>query len=161
MRTGPKPDFTYSFPIIDSAFKIPKSYRFDPRVKNFTLPVLSELRKSSRGSVISSTKSALLNWDPKRSKALGAADLTCFPWAVVEVKTSPWNGNKAEFCYCQAANASAEALIMREKLAERVPEPSNEALVIFSFTCVGPTVRLWLTFRDSVGLIMAIYRSRG
>jgi hypothetical protein len=159
VRTGPKPDLTYSFPIINPVFKMSSSHRFDPKVENFTLPVLSELRKASGGSLISSPTSTLLNWNPKKPELVGAADLTCFPWAVIEVKTSKWKRDRAEFCYCQAANASAEALIMREKLAERVNGPSNDALVIFSFTCVGPSVRLWLTFRHPVSTIVAIQAS--
>ena len=46
--------------------------------------------------------------------------------------------------------ASAQALIMREDLAKRAHGPSRQALVIFSFTCVGPNVRLWLTYRSLV-----------
>ena len=160
MRTGPKPDVTYSFPIFDPSHKMSKFHRFDPKVENFTLPVLSELRKASGCSLISSPTSALAKWDPKKPKPMGAADLTCFPWAVVEVKTSKWKRDKSKFCYCQAANASAEALMMRERLAERVNEPSKDALVIFSFTCVGPSVRFWLTFRHPVSMKLTIQASQ-
>lgn len=159
-RTEPKPDLTYSFPIIGPASGIAKDYRFDARVENFTLPVLSDLRKTRR--VVSSPKTSLHNWDPKGSKPLGASDLACFPWAIVEVKTSTWNpknGDTAEFCYCQAANGSAEALIMREKLAKKIGDPNSDALVLFSFTCVGPSVRLWLTFRNQVSAIVVTWTS--
>ncbi|KAG9189076.1 hypothetical protein G6011_05944 [Alternaria panax] len=146
LRTEPKPDIAYLFPIIDTASNIPIEYRFDSKVENFTLPVLSELRK--RGGVIPSPKTGLLSCDSTRPESLGASDLACFPWSIVEVKPSTENDRTAEFCYCQAANGSAKALIMRERLADMIPEPNNKALVIFSFTCVGPSVRLWLTFRD-------------
>jgi hypothetical protein len=91
---------------------------------------------------------------------MGALDLVCFPWAIVEVKHGTGRGDKAKFCYCQAANGSAEALIMREKLAAKVDSPSTDALVIFSFTCVGPSVRLWLTFRQPVSTTPMNQRSR-
>ena len=52
------------------------------------------------------------------------------------VKTSPVKSDAEEFCYCQAANASAKALTMREMLAAQIVNPSQDALVIFSFTCI-------------------------
>lgn len=79
-------------------------------------------------------------------------DLMCFPWAVVEVKSAIVDGDPERMCYCQAANASAAALSLREKLllASKKNEPNPEALVIFSFTCVGTHVKLWLTYRRPV-----------
>ncbi|KAI4942863.1 hypothetical protein J4E91_009783 [Alternaria rosae] len=145
LRTGPKPDVTYSFPVIDASYKISSSHSFDPRVRNFTLPVLGELRKASGGSLILSPTSALSNWNPKEPEAMGATDLTCFPWAIVEVKTSKWKRDESEFCYCQAANASTDALVMRERLAARVNEPSDDALVIFSFTKNVEMRCIWAT----------------
>jgi hypothetical protein len=38
--------------------------------------------------------------------------------------------------------------LMRERLAEWVENPCKNALVIFSFTCVGPIIRLWFTYRQ-------------
>jgi hypothetical protein len=135
-------------------------YRFDPLVENFTLSVLSKLRRRSTESIISSPKTSLRKWNPTKPKALGAADLICFPWAIIEVKTTPWKETPRketpqQFCYCQAANASAQALVMREKLAAQVDEPSVDALVIFAFTCIGPTVRLWVTYRSLVSVGVA------
>ena len=79
-------------------------------------------------------------------------DLMCFPWAVVEVKSAAVDVSTERMCYCQAANASAAALSLREKLllASKKNEPNPEALVIFSFTCVGTHVKLWLTYRPTV-----------
>jgi hypothetical protein len=153
VRTEPKPDIAYLFPINDES-KIAKEYRFDNDVKNFTLPVLSELRK--RECVISSPKTSLLSCDSTKTKKLGASDLACFPWSIVEIKHDTDNSGTAEFCYCQAANGSAEALMMREGLAKKIQDPKSDALVIFSFTCVGPSVRLWLTFRNTVSTTMAM-----
>lgn len=89
----------------------------------------------------------------------------CFPWAIVEVKrgtSEPLANNslinkrearehkeRTEFCYCQAANASAAALILRERLAEKADATSGAeaAQVMFAFTCVGSTAKLWITYR--------------
>ncbi|KAL1801647.1 hypothetical protein ACET3X_001989 [Alternaria dauci] len=136
VRTEPKPDLAYLFPIIDPACNMARVLHLDPRVENFTLPVLSELRKTKE--IISSPTTTLLNRNPTK---LGASDLACFPWAVIEVKRGTWKDDSAEFCYCQAANGSAEALIIREELAAKVRDPSNDALVIFSFTLLSPSSR--------------------
>ncbi|CAO2655729.1 Nn.00g045320.m01.CDS01 [Neocucurbitaria sp. VM-36] len=156
-RTGPKPDFTYAFPIIDTTTKMTAEHFLDSYVENFSLPVLKGLRNDTGRSLKSAPTTGLQRWTSKKSSDLGAADLICFPWAIVEVKTSK-RGTKSRakfdsstemFCYCQAANASAAALTMREKLASQYSDPSQEALVIFAITCVGPTVKLWITYRSS------------
>jgi len=102
---------------------------------------------------------------------LEAKDLMCFPWAVVEIKRGTafhvqgdntddeQKAKKAEarahekrkqFCYCQAANASAAGLTLREDLAARANDNSklDDARVMFSFTCVGSAVKLWITYRE-------------
>jgi hypothetical protein len=89
----------------------------------------------------------------------------CFPWAVVEIKRGTAfheqqteeaeeaearaHEKRKQFCYCQAANASAAALNLREDLAARANDRSKlvEARVVFSFTCVGSAIKLWLTYR--------------
>ena len=103
----------------------------------------------------------------EESLQLRATDLICFPWAIVEVKKNKEkimpgaaytkhnrkiarkNEASEQFCYCQAANASASALTMREELTVVANDPSElrDALVIFSFTCIGPSVKLWVTYR--------------
>ena len=67
---------------------------------------------------------------------MSAADMMCFPWAIVEVKrikneTSlvgnteqskdavKFNKKSEQVCYCQAANASYSALTMREELVAK------------------------------------------
>lgn len=148
--TSPKPDLTYAFPIIDPTQAIATQHRSDRRVKSFSLPVLQSLQSPQKGSLRPSPSSNLRRMDPNKPGTGGAAELMCFPWAIVELKTTPWKADQTEFCYCQAANASAQALIMREELAKKAHDPSREALVIFSFTCVGPNIRLWLTYRSLV-----------
>jgi hypothetical protein len=94
----------------------------------------------------------------------------CFPWAVVEIKRGTafheqqettddkqqakeaearTHEKRKQFCYCQAANASAAGLTLREDLAASANDSSklDDARVMFSFTCVGSAVKLWLTYR--------------
>ncbi|XP_014553292.1 hypothetical protein COCVIDRAFT_51985, partial [Bipolaris victoriae FI3] len=154
--TYPIPDFTYGFPIIDTTDPVYKPYLTHPWTENFSLPTLNKLRKDS--GVLSSPRKALGRWDssePTRDQMRGP-DLMCFPWAVVEVKSAIVDGDPERMCYCQAANASADALSLREKLllASKKNEPNPEALVIFSFTCVGTHVKLWLTYRRPKKIVM-------
>lgn len=98
----------------------------------------------------------------KNAKPLEAKDQMCFPWAVVEIKRGTAfheqqakeaevgaHEKRKQFCYCQAANASAAGLTLREDLAARANNSSElyGARVMFSFTCVGSAVKLWLTYR--------------
>ena len=164
-RTGPKPDFTYAFPIFDTTTKMTAKHFLDSQVENFSLLVLKSLRKDTGHDLKSAPTTGLQRWTSNKSSDLGAADLICFPWAIVEVKTSKrttksgakLDSSREMFCYCQAANASAAALTMREKLASQYSDPSHEALVIFAFTCVGPTVKLWITYRSSVSALCPEY----
>jgi hypothetical protein len=116
----------------------------------------------------------LYNWASKKNtKLLEAKDLMCFPWAVVEIKRGTAfheqqgiaideqqateaeatearaQKKRKQFCYCQAANASAAGLTLREDLAASANDSSelDGARVMFSFTCVGSAVKLWLTYR--------------
>ena len=165
--TQPKPDLTYGFPIIspkDEAYKV----KSDHQVDSFTLPVLAELRNREKESLISAPTTALYNWAAKNNAKLPEAkDMMCFPWAIVEVKRGTAEPvtedehevNEAEarahlgrtqFCYCQAANASAAGLTLRERLAASAKDTSklDNARVMFSFTCVGSAVKLWITYRE-------------
>ena len=143
-------------------------FKGDPQVDSFSLPVLGELRNSGNKSLVSAPTTGLYNWAAKNKATLpGAKDLMCYPWAIVEVKRGTaepavdgeHERNEAEaraherrtqFCYCQAANASAAGLTLREHLAESAKDSSKlqNARVMFSFTCVGSAVRLWLTYRE-------------
>ncbi|KAL6158385.1 hypothetical protein ACJBU6_02498 [Exserohilum turcicum] len=150
----PKPDFTYGFPIIDPDDPVHKKYANHRSVKNFSIPVLHNLRKEK--GLISSPGTALGRWKGTMGM-LNAADLMCFPWAVVEVKPAGANPGAINYCYCQVANASAAALIFREELlqsASKKTDPNPDALVIFSFTCIGLDVRLWFTYRTEEKVIV-------
>ncbi|KAF2623082.1 hypothetical protein BU25DRAFT_350842 [Macroventuria anomochaeta] len=166
--TQPKPDLTYAFKIIETAAELYPKYKHDPYVESFSLPWLSELRNRKKGSVISSPTTKLHQVAKNKRVTLDAKHLMCFPWAIVEVKhgterpvtndghmrQNKSNGSQHEkrkqFCYCQAANASAAGLTLREDLAVTAKDNSrlHDALVMFSFTCVGPTVKLWITYRE-------------
>jgi hypothetical protein len=163
--TAPKPDFTYAFPIIDTTRKENLSYMRFSQADSFTLPVLGRLRKEY--GLKSAPTTRLQMWAAENDVALDAADLICFPWAVVEAKRNKktetpdikfkkynrkvagTNKSMERFCYCQAANASAEALTLREELAAKAKEQSEShyALVIISITCVGSSIKVWITYR--------------
>ncbi|UPX11504.1 uncharacterized protein EKO05_0002109 [Ascochyta rabiei] len=166
--TRPKPDLTYGFKIIETATELYSDYKHDRHVESFSLPWLSELRSRKKGSVISSPTTKLHQAAKSKRVTLSAKDLMCFPWAIVEVKHGIERPNtsdghmrqnktkeskhekRKQFCYCQAANASAAGLVLREELAIVAEDKSesHDALVMFSFTCVGPTVKLWITYRE-------------
>ncbi|KAF2279079.1 uncharacterized protein EI97DRAFT_227213 [Westerdykella ornata] len=150
--TGPKPDLTYAFPILDTT-KITAPYVSDPKVNDFSLEVLGELRTNKKVELRSAPTTKLHSSQTKKNLQLGNADLLCFPWAIVEAKKNEPNMKDhraaGEFCYCQAANASAAALKLREDLMELAKDCPNthDGLAIFAFTCVGPTVKLWVTHK--------------
>ncbi|KAJ4990965.1 hypothetical protein SVAN01_03536 [Stagonosporopsis vannaccii] len=166
--TQPKPDLTYDFPIIDTGKELYSKYKGDRFVESFSWPILRELRNRENGRVISSPTTKLHKAGSKKHIKVGAKDLTCFPWAIVEVKHGTGihitkeghikeeatggteHEKRRQYCYCQAANASTAGLVLRENLAKMAKEKSitNDALVMFSFTCVGPSVKLWITYRE-------------
>lgn len=171
--TQPKPDITYGFPIIQPSDDVYRRLSGDRNVDSFSLSVLGELRR--RENLVSTPTTALASWASNKSKnALSANDLMCFPWAIVEVKrgTPEPSANdplmnkqearehkkRTEFCYCQAANASLIALILREKLAEKanVTPGAEAAQVMFAFTCVGSTAKLWITYREKPVCLKAL-----
>ena len=51
-------------------------------------------------------------------------------------------------CYCQAANASSAALSLQAHLLARAYGTVPKALSpIIAFTCIGPRIKVWLTYR--------------
>ena len=72
-------------------------------------------------------------------------DLLCFPWAIVEVK--PSDESRAEYAYCQAANASSFALQLFEDLVHQATgHHDHEMPLLVAFTVVGPVYRVWVAF---------------
>lgn len=124
----------------------------DVQVRGFSLDVLGELRNNEQVNLRSTPTTPLRRYLATKRNVLGATDMMCFPWAVVETKKSTPGISGETKCYCQAANASAQALVMREELAKKAKERSKtlEACVIFAYTCIGPSIKLWMTYRDVV-----------
>lgn len=145
-RTIPTPDLTYGFPIISSWEGLPKGFVRDDYIQSFSLDVLAKLRSHKVYST--TTKGLKSGARTRKAAALKAHDLLCFPWAVVEMKYSSISQDKVEYCYCQAANASAAALRLQEQLFEHAYGDSPKNLPpIIAFTCIGPCIKVWLTYR--------------
>jgi hypothetical protein len=146
-RTRPKPDLTYAFPITTSLFQNLAKYERDEYTRCLSLHSLETLSK--RGIVCTPT-TGLRKWtNSHKSMSLGTKDLACFPWAVVEFKRQAQGSQEAsiERCYCQAANASAAALALRSQMFTGDLDDALSTLApIISFTCVGPIVKIWLTY---------------
>jgi hypothetical protein len=123
-------------------------------VQSFSLGVLKDLRMHHSLQLCSAPTTRLWKYNEKKRHTLRDAHLICFPWAVVEVKKLGDGGAVETFCYCQAANASAAALALREQLAQKSGAATklHDALVIFAFTFVGPSIKLWVTYRAPVSI---------
>lgn len=138
--TGPKPDLTYGFSIITSERNLPRGFYQETSAKNFSLELHEQLCKLD---LIGTTVTTGLQ--KKTRENLSAADLLCFPWAIVEVKCFHARADATGFCYCQAANASSAALSLQCRLEEASAIPADPNPII-SFTSVGADLRVWLTF---------------
>lgn len=118
-------------------------------VGGFSVHALGSLREKG---IICAPTTGLQRWTQNPARAnLRKPDLACFPWAVVEFKRQEQNRVPAyQRCYCQAAKASAAALDLQAQLFKREVGESSavELSPIISFTCVGPIVKLWLTYED-------------
>jgi hypothetical protein len=141
--TTPKPDLTYGFPVYKSMGDLPKGAAHMDLFRNFSADTIRKLSRSPW-----ELKSSLTTKIPQGDlEDLQNSDTMCFPWAVVEVKKCPRRQDVRHRCYRQAANASATALDITTRLFE---EPgghvSDDLPPIIAFTCVGPELRLWLTF---------------
>ncbi|KAF2184174.1 hypothetical protein K469DRAFT_200524 [Zopfia rhizophila CBS 207.26] len=145
-RTSPKPDLTYGFPILRETSDRSKGLNRDEFTQLMSITTLANLQKE--GFVCSPT-TGLNNWTGSNDTTLTTADLSCFPWAVVEMKK--WvdaPDTRIERCYCQAANAAAAALTIRERFAAKAMIRFAIPPVV-SFTCIGPKVKVWLSYRDT------------
>lgn len=82
-------------------------------------------------------------------KALLKRHLMGFPWAVVEVKPDDVPNATEQFCFRQAANASAAAVRMYKRLVDYCKGLTSEHIPpVVAYTCVGPKVKVWLTYFD-------------
>lgn len=121
--------------MIEQTSDTSKGFWRDESATNFHTTVLAQLLNSYHRTSL-----------PKL-KHFGNADkdLLCFPWAIVEVK--PSTETRAEFCYCQAANASSYALQLFEDLVHQATghRDYNMPLVV-ALTFVGPEYKVWIAF---------------
>ncbi|KAI7226979.1 hypothetical protein KC330_g8602 [Hortaea werneckii] len=150
--TGPKPDMTYAFPVFES---LCDGFSQHECGASFSLTTLHQLRKDPSIQLVSTpttglsraiqTSEGLIR---KAPYGLSDSDLMCFPWAVVEVKHARVDQSKISNCYLQAANSSAVALRMLGELFKKATGSVPEDMPpIIAFTCIGPAVQVWLTYR--------------
>ncbi|KAF1359057.1 hypothetical protein EJ07DRAFT_156417 [Lizonia empirigonia] len=146
-RTRPKPDLTYGFKIVTQPLDTLTGLARDEYTRCFSLESLGDLR---RRKIISTPLPGLLRWTKSlNKKLLSTPDLICFPWAVAEFKRQIQGSQNesAVRCYCQAANASVAALELQAVMFLKVfGDEFPKVGPIVSFTCVGPIVKVWLTY---------------
>ncbi|KAF2818062.1 hypothetical protein CC86DRAFT_461261 [Ophiobolus disseminans] len=148
-RTRPKPDLTYAFPILKTFSNDLHGFERDDFTKSFSATSLGTL--TQRGIICAPT-TGLRNWMKTRDHtSLRSADLSCFPWAVVEFKReSRPRLSLEERCYCQAANASAAAFDLRMQLLTKDFDDAGSTVPpVIAFTCVGHIVKVWLTYSEA------------
>ena len=152
--TGPKPDIFYGYPVYrpneDFSSGSPPQYWLDRFSYKYLREVCEEF-SDLRATPTKGLKGKNSGGD------VGEHHLVCYPWAVVEVKHGQVDNSDTTFCYRQAANATAAALVIQESLwkvshnslGRRIP---SDLPPIVAFTCIGPKVRVWLTFKDRKSL---------
>lgn len=141
--TGPKPDLTYGFPVSTSIDDLPKGLVNMDHARNFFADKIGRLK--DKPLELKATLTTKIY--QKKPAEMKTSDLMCFPWAVVEVKHRTVAESKKDFCYQQAANASATALdIMTRLFGEPDGQVPDDIPPIIAFTCIGPELRLWLMF---------------
>ncbi|KAF1845079.1 uncharacterized protein K460DRAFT_365983 [Cucurbitaria berberidis CBS 394.84] len=157
-RTQPKPDLTYSFPILSPAITSLRGFERDEFMQCFSLESLSRL---NRNGVLCAPTTGLRRWShsPEGTK-LDTSDLSCFPWAVIEMKKqADVSEASVERCYCQAANAAAAALEFQAQLFEKDSDLRfSELPPVIAFTCIGPLVKVWLMYRTNPVLFIPMQR---
>ncbi|KAL2816982.1 hypothetical protein BJX63DRAFT_132709 [Aspergillus granulosus] len=137
MLTCPKPDLYLSLPIIERK-RVVKRDRNRDYVYNFFLDEL-QIMENENGLV-----SCPLN-------ALGEGDVDeryrlCFPGFVLEAKHHLVTQSNRIKAYCQAANASANALALLHNLitGSYANDPTDDDRPVVAMTLVGHKARLWL-----------------
>ncbi|KAI9695123.1 MAG: hypothetical protein M1820_008891 [Bogoriella megaspora] len=146
-RKSPQPDLTYGFPIISHSDCLPAGFAEDDYVQSFSLDVLRRLRSNE---VFTAPASGLRRLNKNGSTAkIEIHDKLCFPWAIVEFKDDQASPAEIKECYCQAANGSAAALSLRERLFHQAQSQVPKTVPpVIAFTCIGPRIKLWLTYRS-------------
>jgi hypothetical protein len=112
-------------------------------VENFSLDVLEDQKHDG------------LQYCPFRSNpkvdSYRPDNLLCFPWLVVEHKRGNVGSAEVTFGHCQAANASAAALMLFESAARysQDSEPDGQLPPVFAITTIGKSVRVWIAWCDN------------
>lgn len=133
--TRPKPDITFGFSMIEPGSSMPKGFWTDQIATNFHTTVLAKLLNTYHRTSLPRLKA---EGNPEN-------DLLCFPWAVVEIKRG--YDSSAEFCYCQAANASSFALQLFDDLVfQATGQRDHTVPLVIAFTIVGPEYSVWIAY---------------
>lgn len=151
----PKPDLTYAYPIFRTT-DVDPSFATHQSVLNFSASFIRELSQSPRALKCTLTNNLLNAKDGTAAFGkLQKKDLMAFPWAIVEVKPEDAMEASEQFCFNQAANASSAAVRMRRNMIEACPGSNpNDISPVVAFTCIGPRVRVWLTYFDVEASVM-------
>lgn len=144
---APKPDLTYAYPLFRLSDNVP---RFFSKLDCMTLYSAGFMQDLSRTGLKCTLCNDLLNAKPNTAafRGLQQHHLMAFPWAVVEVKTKDVPKATEDFCFNQAANATAAAIRIQKRLIDHAGGSSFHIPPIVAFTCIGPKVKVWLTYFD-------------
>jgi hypothetical protein len=143
----PKPDLVAYFPMYDlnknSEYVENRSQRWNwamwpstDAVDDFSRQSLEDLfAHGLRPSVTSAFSNG----------STGPLDYICYPWLIVEHKSS--SEAEAIECYCRAANSAAAQLLMYRILAKH----ANHKLVptVVTMTTTGKYARIWIAYFDT------------
>ncbi|GAM43369.1 hypothetical protein TCE0_047f18121 [Talaromyces pinophilus] len=141
----PQPSLTYGFPVhVPDTGKTPTGFNRNELVTNFSLDTLADLESAVTCPTthLSATERRITEGQTPERK-----DLICFPWALVELRSTT---ETAEGCYCRAAIGANAALDMHRQLQPVWVAAKDIPPVIF-FTCSGPEIRVWISFLEFKG----------
>lgn len=152
--TEPKPDFVAYFPIYDFNGSEPIwsydrwQWAYNPKealVRNFSRKILEHLAQHGLEPSVAGIFRETRRTEIEKSRFM------CYPWLIVEHKKA--NLDKAEACYCQAANAASAALKMHQILAQYAENKVDDVHVpaVTIMTTVGQVVRVWIAYVSNRG----------
>lgn len=149
------PDGAFYFPVREDGFRTNESQLED--ALQWKHSAHERLAKQLSGNLAHDTLVDLEKFGlqfcpfgPSNSKSLAKDSMVCFPWLVIEhkpgdmIKTRP----KEKECYCQAANASAAALMLLQRAAvfAEAKDQNQHVPPVVAVTTVGNIVRVWMTY---------------
>ncbi|KAI9732434.1 MAG: hypothetical protein M1834_001642 [Cirrosporium novae-zelandiae] len=157
LRTSPKPDLYFGFPVHNTEGQKIYGFRNDPSFQNYTVDTLSQLAmKGLRCIPVSGFLTDAIKL--KRDNTELEFPLLCFPWCIVQQKgaekaaTVEENNILVLETSCQASTAASCSLAMFEKLARfaDVKESGQHIPPLITITCVGLNATVWLAFSDNM-----------